>query len=92
MKCITCGENDAINDFYKEYGSCIIEFERESEKSVEAETRMESSDNFKGSTRSDSRDSFHWKDMDHRDWYWKSIDIMDLSPEQRKHFRTIMRK
>ena len=24
--------------------------------------------------------------------FWDSIDVMDLSPEQRKHFKEIMRK
>ena len=29
------------------------------------------------------------------DWensYWNSVDVMDLSPTQRKHFKEIMRK
>ena len=31
MICITCGMNEAINDFYKECQGCIIEFEKEKE-------------------------------------------------------------
>ena len=49
----------------------------ESELSVEG-----MSDGGKGSPQqSDSKDSF-----------WNSYPIKDLSPEQRKHFRAIMRK
>lgn len=31
MICITCGENEAINDFYKECLGCIIDWEKELE-------------------------------------------------------------
>lgn len=62
------------------------------EKSVEMNNPMSSRSGMKVSTETDSKRSFHYKDMDHREWYWNSIDVMDLSPEQRKHVKKALRK
>ncbi|GAH74306.1 unnamed protein product [marine sediment metagenome] len=81
-------------------GHIPLREEKESEKSAKRNTRA-----VKGDTRSavtaravgkqaetDSRDSFSRLPMWGKTYWNNSIDAMDLSPEQRKHFKTIMRK
>jgi len=80
MKCVTCGENEAVNDFYGECEGCIIEFEREEESEKLGKAKDMDLPNGK-QYQSDSKDSFY-----------NFYPVESLSPEQRKHFKEIMRK
>ncbi|QYW08106.1 hypothetical protein 15570_00009 [Lokiarchaeota virus WyrdV1] len=44
MKCITCGENEAINDFYKECERCIEKYQEQQKERGFLEALKELSD------------------------------------------------
>lgn len=62
---------------------------KESEKSAKRNTRA-----VKGDTRSavTARAVENQAETDSRDSFWNSIDVMDLTPEQREHLKAVMRK
>lgn len=66
-----------------------VVIQKESEKSAKRNTRA-----VKGTTRSavTARAVENQAETDSRDSSWNSYPIEELSPEQRKHFKEIMRK